>query len=53
MSEPIDMSEVALADRRLLDNLPVDQLDPIVLGEQANLGHLVLLVNREPVSRQR
>ena len=41
-----------VADRCHLDDLSVDQLDPAVLAEDADLAHAVVLVDVEATARQ-
>jgi hypothetical protein len=41
------------ADRRHLYDLSVDQLDPILVRQDADLGHPVIFVHGEPTFRQR
>ena len=51
-SETPNTARVRAADRGHLDDLPLDQLDPISLGEDASLGHPIVLVDREsPLDR--
>ena len=38
---------MAAADRRHLDDLALDELDPVVLADDAGLAHAVVLVERE------
>jgi hypothetical protein len=47
-----DTRRMAAADRRHLDDLPADQLYPVVLIEDSGLGHPVVFVQRESMSRQ-
>ncbi len=42
-----DTRRVAAADHHLVDDLPSDQLDPVVLIEDSGPSHLVVLVHRE------
>ena len=48
--KPIDLSEVALADRRHLHNLPVDELDAVIFSQNSCFTHLVILEDREQTS---
>jgi hypothetical protein len=43
-----DAGGVGDADRRHLDDLPPDELDPVVLIEDSGLAHPVVFVQREP-----
>src|SRR5688500_17595498 len=43
---------MAAPDRRQLDDLPADELYPVVLIEDSGLGHPVVFVQRESMSRQ-
>jgi hypothetical protein len=47
-----DIRCVAASDRRHLDDLSFDQLNPIVLMENACLPHEVELVDRESAARR-
>src|SRR5438067_11986507 len=49
----VDERSVAGADRRHLDDLAPDQLDPIGRLEDTHLAHAVVLLAREPASRRR
>src|SRR5207248_11502513 len=46
--EACDAGRVLDADRRHLDDLPANELDPVVLIEDSGLAHPVVLVHREP-----
>jgi hypothetical protein len=43
---------VCRADRRHLDDLPAEQLDPVVFGEDAGLGHPVVVLHREQAASE-
>jgi hypothetical protein len=45
--QPHDASVVAAADGRHLDYLSFDELDPVVLVEDAGLGHAVVVMDGE------
>src|SRR6185295_7091053 len=47
MLDPRDRRRVGAADRRHLDDLALDELDPVVLAEDAGLAHAVILIERE------
>lgn len=52
--ELIDLVGMEGTNRGHLDDLPLDQLDPIVLAQDAGFGHSVVLVDGEqPLRRQR
>jgi hypothetical protein len=48
MRQPRNARRVAPADGIHLDDLPADELDPVVLIEDSRLAHPVVLVQREP-----
>jgi hypothetical protein len=48
MRQPRDARRMVPADRRHLDDLPADELDPVVLIEDSGVDHPVVLVQREP-----
>jgi hypothetical protein len=43
---------VALADRRLVDQLTVDEFDPFVVTENTGFTHAVVVVRIQPVPRR-
>jgi hypothetical protein len=43
---------VAAADGRHLDDLAPDQLDPVLLAEDADLGHPMVFRPREPARKR-
>ena len=45
----VDAPSVWAADWRHLHDFPVDQLDAVVLGEDAGVAHPVVVVHRESV----
>ena len=47
-----DAAKVRGADGRHLDDLALDQLDPLVLAEDAGLRHPVVLVHGEQPARK-
>jgi hypothetical protein len=51
LGEVVDERAVAAALGRFLDDLAPDQLDPVALGEDAHLGHPVVLLAREQPPR--
>ena len=52
-SESIGLSGVRAANGIQIDDLPVDQLDAVVAGEDAGLGHFVISVDVEPMPCRR
>src|SRR5258708_12535111 len=48
MRETVDRAGVTLSDRSHLDDLALEQLDPIVLREDAHLDQPVVLLHGEP-----
>ena len=47
------MAGVRAADGVHVDDLPVDQLDAVVAGQDAGLGHFVISVDVEPMPCRR
>jgi hypothetical protein len=45
-----DRAGVQLSDRRHVDDLTVDQLDAIIRPEDPDLGHAVVVLDREAVA---
>jgi hypothetical protein len=45
-----DSTGVSAADRRHVDNLPLDQLDPGVVGEHPGLAHAVVVGHGKPMA---
>src|SRR6266550_2445856 len=50
--EGIDARRMLRPDRRHLDDLPVEQFDAVVLVQDAQLGHAVVVVHREGTLEQ-
>jgi hypothetical protein len=50
--EIIDLVGVVRADGAHLDDFPIDQLDALILTEDAGLGHPIVLVNGEQSLRR-
>src|SRR5437899_3301632 len=48
LGQACDAGGVLDADRRHLDDLPANELDPVVLIEDSGFAHPVVLVHREP-----
>ena len=53
LGEIFERSGVTRSYWRQGDNLPVNQLDPVVLLEDPNFGHAVILFHRKAVMRER
>ena len=53
LGEALDARGVATPDGSPVDDLPLQQLDPVVLAEQACLGDAVIVLDREPVPCRR
>ncbi len=51
IGEPVDEGGVASADRRHRQDLAADELDTLVLAQDADLGHPHVLVSREQAAR--
>jgi hypothetical protein len=49
----VDERSVTRADGRHPDDLAPDQLDAVASSEDADLGHAVVILPREPSSRRR
>jgi len=45
--QPIDAGGVGTSDRAHLDDLAVDELDPVVFAQHTALGHPMIFVSRE------
>ena len=52
-SEVHDEGDVATPDGRHLDDLALDQLDPVVFAEDADLGYPIVFLAAEASSRRR
>src|SRR5206468_11589161 len=48
LGQACDAGLVLDADRRHLDDLPANELDPVVLIEDSGFAHPVVVVHREP-----